>query len=148
MDQVAPLGSIYQAGTLSGNPVAMTAGYETLKQLTPELFAEIEEKTSYLCDGLRSLDDKYSINLQVVSKGTMFGFFFSQKPVRNFEDSKAADHAQFARLHGLLLEQGIYLAPSQYETNFMSSAHSKADLDQTLAAFERAFHAMKEEANG
>ena len=148
MDQVAPLGSIYQAGTLSGNPVAMTAGYETLKQLTPELFAEIEEKTSYLCDGLRNLADKYSIDLQVVSKGTMFGFFFSQKPVLNFEDSKAADHAQFARLHGLLLEEGIYLAPSQYETNFMSSAHTRADLDQTLAAFEQAFQAMKEEANG
>ena len=148
MDQVAPLGSIYQAGTLSGNPVAMTAGYETLRQLTPDLFAEIEEKTSYLCDGLRSLADKYSINLQVVSKGTMFGFFFSQKPVRNFEDSKAADHVQFARLHGLLLEEGIYLAPSQYETNFMSSAHTREDLDQTLAAFEWAFQEMKEEANG
>ncbi|KXT85911.1 Glutamate-1-semialdehyde aminotransferase [Streptococcus sp. DD11] len=83
-----------------------------------------------------------------MSKGTMFGFFFSQKPVRNFADAKAADHAQFARLHGLLLEQGIYLAPSQYETNFMSSAHTQADLDQTLAAFEQAFQKMKEEANG
>ena len=116
--------------------------------MTPELFSEIEEKTNYLCDGLRSLADKYSINLQVVSKGTMFGFFFSQKPVRNFEDSKVVDHAQFTRLHGLLLDEGIYLAPSQYETNFMSSAHTREDLDQTLEAFEQAFQAMKEEANG
>lgn len=144
MDQVAPLGAIYQAGTLSGNPVAMTAGFETLSQLTPQLFAEIEAKTDYFCQGLRALAARYQLDLQVVSAGTMFGFFFSPQPVRNFADAQAADQELFARLHGLLLEQGIYLAPSQYESNFMSSAHSREDLDQTLAAFDRAFQTIKE----
>ena len=139
MNQIAPLGDIYQAGTLSGNPIAMAAGYENLRLLTKEVFDQTVEKTDYLCQGIRQLAEKRGLALQVVSVGTMFGFFFSEKPVLNFEDSKQADHQLFAKLHSLLLEEGVYIAPSQYESNFLSSAHSFEDLDRTLAAFDKAF---------
>ena len=139
MNQIAPLGDIYQAGTLSGNPIAMAAGYENLRLLTKEVFDQTVEKTDYLCQGIRQLAEKHGLSLQVVSVGTMFGFFFSEKPVLNFEDSKQADHQLFAKLHGLLLEEGVYIAPSQYEIYFLSSAHSFEDLDRTLAAFDKAF---------
>ena len=139
MNQIAPLGDIYQAGTLSGNPIAMAAGYENLRLLTKEIFDQTVEKTDYLCQGIRQLAEKHGLPLQVVSVGTMFGFFFSEKPVLNFEDSKQADHQRFAKVHGLLLEEGVYIAPSQYESNFLSSAHSFEDLDRTLAAFDKAF---------
>ncbi len=139
MNQIAPLGDIYQAGTLSGNPIAMVAGYENLRLLTKEVFDQTVEKTDYLCQGIRQLAEKHGLALQVVSVGTMFGFFFSEKPVLNFEDSKQADHLLFAKFHGLLLEEGVYIAPSQYESNFLSSAHSFEDLDRTLAAFDKAF---------
>ena len=139
MNQIAPLGDIYQAGTLSGNPIAMAAGYENLRLLTKEVFEQTVEKTDYLCQGIRKLAEKHGLVLQVVSVGTMFGFFFSEKPVLNFEDSKQADHQLFAKAHGLLLQEGVYIAPSQYESNFLSSAHSYEDLDRTLAAFDKAF---------
>lgn len=139
MDQIAPLGGVYQAGTLSGNPVAMTAGYETLSALTPEVFTGMERLTNQLCQGLRELATVYKVPLQVVQVGTMFGFFFNSKPVRNFEDSKSSDQSLFAKVHTMLLERGIYLAPSQYESNFMSAVHTKADIDQTLVAFASVF---------
>lgn len=139
MDQVAPLGAVYQAGTLSGNPIAMTAGYETVARLTPELFQQMEERVEQLCSGLKELATKYKIPLQVVSVGTMFGFFFNENPVRNFEDSKASDQEMFAKVHRALLERGIYLAPSQYESNFMSATHSKEDIEATLLAFDQVF---------
>ena len=142
MNQIAPLGDIYQAGTLSGNPIAMAAGYENLRLLTKEVFDQTVEKTDYLCQGLRQLAEKQGVALQVVSVGTMFGFFFSEKPVLNFEDSKEADHQLFAKVHGLLLEEGVYIAPSQYESNFLSSAHSFEDLDRTLAAFDKVFNQL------
>lgn len=139
MDQVAPLGPIYQAGTLSGNPIAMIAGYETVKRLTPELFQQVVERVEQLCIGLERLKEKYRIPLQIVRVGTMFGFFFNEHPVCNFEDSKASDHSLFAKVHRLLLERGIYIAPSQYESNFMSTEHTKEDIDRTLQAFDQVF---------
>ncbi|MEW4353837.1 glutamate-1-semialdehyde 2,1-aminomutase [Streptococcus pneumoniae] len=139
MDAVAPLGAIYQAGTLSGNPIAMTAGYETVKGLTLELFKQMEERVDQLCHGLKDLAKRYQVPLQVVHCGTMFGFFFNPHPVRNFEDSKNSDQELFARVHKALLAKGIYLAPSQYESNFMSTAHTKEDIEVTLSAFEEVF---------
>ena len=142
MNQIAPLGDIYQAGTLSGNPVAMAAGYETLTSLTLEVFESIVEKTTYLCRGLRNIAKNAGIALQVVQEGTMFGFFFSDKPVRNFRDAQEANHDLFARAHALLLEEGVYIAPSQYESNFLSSKHTKEDLDSTLNAFEKVLNQL------
>lgn len=137
MSQISPSGAVYQAGTLSGNPVAMTAGYETLRVLTPSLFKEMEDLTSSLCQGLKEIASRYQLPLQVVQVGTMFGFFFNDKPVRNFEDSKSSDQEVFAKVHAALLAEGIYLAPSQYESNFMSASHSKEDIAKTLVAFEK-----------
>ncbi|MBF0805561.1 MULTISPECIES: glutamate-1-semialdehyde 2,1-aminomutase [unclassified Streptococcus] len=144
MDQVAPLGPVYQAGTLSGNPIAMTAGYAGLSALTSEVFKAIVEKTSYLVEGLQSLVEQYQMKLQVLSIGTMFGFFCSDKPVTNFELSQASDHELFTQLYNLLLNEGIYLAPSPYEANFLSAAHTWEDLQETLTAFEMAFKTLKE----
>lgn len=144
MDQVAPLGSVYQAGTLSGNPIAMTAGFAGLSALTSEVFEGIVEKTSYLVEGLQSLVKQYHMKLQVLSVGTMFGFFCSDKPVTNFELSQGTDQELFTQLYNLLLEEGIYLAPSPYEANFLSAAHSWEDIQETLAAFETAFKTIKE----
>lgn len=148
MDQIAPLGDIYQAGTLSGNPVAMAAGYETLKQLDCHLFQTVADKTTYLCQGLKKVAKQHGIAMQVVHQGTMFGYFFSKNPVNNFEDAKAADHDLFAKVHTALLEEGIYLAPSQYESNFLSSQHSHEDLDITIAAFDTVFSNLKGIAYG
>lgn len=148
IDCVAPLGSVYQAGTLSGNPIAMCAGYETLMQLTPDLFTSIEKNVKLLCNGLKELAQKHQIALQVDYAGTMFGFFFSSKKVENFEDAKQANHILFAKVYHLLLERGIYIAPSQYESNFMSSAHTKEDIQATLQAFDDVFAIVKEEDHG
>ncbi|MBS4749696.1 glutamate-1-semialdehyde 2,1-aminomutase [Carnobacteriaceae bacterium zg-ZUI78] len=139
MDEVAPLGSIYQAGTLSGNPIAMTAGYETVNRLTPDLFKQMEKHVDMLCTGLKELANKYTIPLQVVSAGTMFGFFFNENAVKNFEDSKSSDQDLFAKVHRLLLEKGVYIAPSQYESNFMSTAHTTEDIERTLNVFDDVF---------
>lgn len=139
MDQVAPMGAVYQAGTLSGNPIAMVAGYETLRGLTPEVFASMERLVDKLCTGLRKLAERYHIPLQVVQVGTMFGFFFNDQPVRDFETSKASDQDLFAKVHGRLLDKGIYLAPSQYESNFLSAAHTLDDIERTLQAFDEVF---------
>lgn len=144
MDQVAPLGSVYQAGTLSGNPIAMTAGFAGLSALTSEVFEGIVEKTSYLVEGLESLVKQYHMKLQVLSVGTMFGFFCSDKPVTNFELSQGTDQELFAQLHKLLLNEGIYLAPSPYEANFLSAAHTWENIHRTLEAFEAAFKTIKE----
>lgn len=144
MDQVAPLGPVYQAGTLSGNPIAMTAGYAGLAALTSEVFEGIVEKTAYLVEKLQSLVKHYHMKLQVLSVGTMFGFFCSDKQVVNFEHSKASDQELFTQLYNLLLKEGIYLAPSPYEANFLSAAHSWEDIQETLAAFETAFKKIKE----
>lgn len=139
MDHVAPIGAVYQAGTLSGNPIAMVAGYETVSRLTPETFAYMEGLVNKLCAGLKVLAERYQVPLQVVHVGTMFGFFFNESPVRDFEDSKASDQDLFAKVYGMLLEKGVYLAPSQYESNFMSAAHTEEDIERTLSAFEQVF---------
>ncbi|MGT2756285.1 glutamate-1-semialdehyde 2,1-aminomutase [Streptococcus ovuberis] len=137
MDQIAPLGAVYQAGTLSGNPIAMTAGYETLSRLSPELFDQMEQQVKILCQGLRELAAKHQVPMQVVHRGTMFGFFFNDQPVRQFSDAAESDHDLFAKVHQGLLKRGIYLAPSQYEANFISAAHSPEDIEETLVAFDQ-----------
>lgn len=139
MDYVAPVGAVYQAGTLSGNPIAMVAGYETVKRLTPEVFEYMTSLVTELCDGLRQLAKQYQIALQVEQVGTMFGFFFNEHKVTNFEQSTQSNQELFAKVHQQLLEQGIYLAPSQYESNFISASHMTEDIEKTLHAFERIF---------
>ena len=136
MRNVSPDGKIYQAGTLSGNPLAMTAGIATLEIIlsTPNFTENLTAKTSKLVAGLKKI---LGANVQIPQAGSMFSIFFSAKPVENYADSAAADQIKFKRWFKNMLEQGIYLAPSQFETLFMSAAHTDADLEKTLAAAER-----------
>ena len=145
MEQVAPLGPVYQAGTLSGNPLAMTAGYGTLQLMTRERYAELEEKGAYLEEGLRKNAQKYGIPHTINRVGSMVGFFFTEGPVTNFAEASRSDVQRFARYFQLMLAEGIYLPPSQFEGMFISIVHSKEDLDKTIAAHDKALAIIAEE---
>jgi glutamate-1-semialdehyde 2,1-aminomutase len=134
MQMVAPAGPMYQAGTLSGNPLAMRAGIETLKKLSqPGVYDELERKAKKLVDGIVAAAKKHGIPITGDYAGGMFGWFFTDGPVRNFGDAKKADSALFGRWHRMMLERGVYLAPSMYEAGFMSCVHTDEDIDKTIA---------------
>ena len=140
MRNVSPDGRIYQAGTLSGNPLAMTAGIETLTILLEDNLTEkISARTSKLVDGIKSAAIKSNVTIQTPQAGSMFGIFFSAKEVTNYDESAAANQMQFKKFFASMLEQGIYLAPSQFETLFMSAAHSDEDISRTIDAAEKSF---------
>jgi glutamate-1-semialdehyde 2,1-aminomutase len=141
MEQISPAGPVYQAGTLSGNPLAMTAGITTLRVIAenPDFYSELGKKTSLLTDGIRIEAEKAGFALQCHHLGGMFGIFFSDQPVNDYESAKQSDVAAFNAFFHSMLEQGIYLAPSQFEAGFMSAAHSDADIDKTIAASAKAF---------
>jgi glutamate-1-semialdehyde 2,1-aminomutase len=143
MAMVAPAGPMYQAGTLSGNPLAMTAGIKTLELLKqPGNYERLETITRRLSDGIQAAAREAGLPICGGSVSAMFGFFLCEGPVRNFEEAKATDTAKFARLHRGMLERGIYLAPSSFEAGFTSLAHSDADIEATIAAFRDAFAAV------
>jgi glutamate-1-semialdehyde 2,1-aminomutase len=134
MAMVAPAGPMYQAGTLSGNPLAMTAGIKTLELLQkPGTYEYLDKITGRLATGLlqAARDNGHQVCGGHIS--AMFGMFFTAGPVRNYEDAKQADLAKFGRFHRGMLERGIYLAPSQFEAGFTSLAHTEADIDRTIA---------------
>jgi len=135
MELVAPAGAMYQAGTLSGNPLAMTAGIETMKRLrdTPDAYAELERKGKKLVDGIVALGKKHGHAVTGGCAGGMFGWFFNEGPVANFSDAAKSDTDKFGRWHRMMLERGVYLAPSTYEAGFMSMVHTDEDIDKTLA---------------
>ncbi|WP_273832623.1 glutamate-1-semialdehyde 2,1-aminomutase [Guptibacillus sedimenti] len=139
MDQIAPSGPIYQAGTLSGNPLAMTAGYETLSQLTPESYQDFERKAERLGEGLSKAAAKYNIPHTVNRAGSMVGFFFTNEDVINFETASSSNLEHFTNYFKEMLAQGISLPPSQFEGMFLSTAHTEHDIDETIAAAEAAF---------
>ena len=141
MERVAPAGPVYQAGTLSGNPLAMAAGIATLTTLTPALHAKIEARTSALVEGLQKIAGDLAVPLVAASAGSMWGFFFSKRPVRNFTDAKASDIAQFRLFFHAALDRGVYLAPSAFEACFMSAAHGD---DEVAAALGRMREAMEQ----
>lgn len=137
MAQIAPQGPVYQAGTLSGNPLAMTAGIETLKQLKNEGFYEsLFQKTDTLVQGLKEIFNRLGIKAQAGCVGSMMGVFFTDRAVMNFNDAKTCNLELFSAYYRGMLEQGIYLAPSQFEAGFMSAAHSDEDIQATLKAAE------------
>jgi glutamate-1-semialdehyde 2,1-aminomutase len=139
MDELAPLGGVYQAGTLSGNPVAMAAGLATLKICAKRGFYQgLEQSMDSLLSGWQRLFDQAGIPAQVDGLGSMFGVYFNPKPVHNFEEAKASDLSFFKKYFHAMLDEGIYLAPSAYEAGFISAAHSPALIRRTLAATERA----------
>lgn len=148
MQNVAPLGSMYQAGTLSGNPLGMAAGLATLEVLlTPGTFESIATKCERLLLGIRELARRHSIRIQAAHVGTMFGFYFLKPetperdtPITNYALAKKyVDTPRYAKFFHAMLEQGCYFAPSAYEAGFMSLAHSEEDLSHTLDAIEKAF---------
>jgi glutamate-1-semialdehyde 2,1-aminomutase len=138
MDRIAPSGPVYQAGTLSGNPLAMAAGVATLSVLTPALHAKIEARTSALVEGLQKIGADLDVPLTVSQAGSMWGFFFSSTPVRNFSEAKASDARIFRRFFHGALAAGVYLAPSPFEACFMSAAHGEAEVADALAGLRRA----------
>ena len=144
MDCVSPQGPVYQAGTLSGNPLAMAAGLETLRIITedPAYIEKVTEKTTTLTEGIRRVAAKAGIPVQVPQAGTMFSVFFSDAPVTNYAAAEACDAEAFKKYFLSMLNDGIYLAPSPFETNFVSGAHSDADIEKTIEAAEKAFRSL------
>jgi len=139
MLQVAPAGPIYQAGTLSGNPLAVAAGLSTLKILREQNpYPELGQKTSWLSREFQSAAESAGVPIHTQAIGGMFGFFFSEKPVCNYQDALNSDLERFTRVFHKMLKQGIYLAPSPFESLFVSTAHSEGDLEQTARAFRKA----------
>lgn len=135
MSMVAPAGPMYQAGTLSGNPLAMTAGIKTLELLQkPGTYEYLDRITKKLADGLLQIAAETGHGAQGGQISGMFGLFFTAGPVHNYEDAKKSDLAKFSRFHRGMLERGIYLAPSQFEAGFTSVAHTEENIEQTLAA--------------
>ncbi|ELD8070375.1 glutamate-1-semialdehyde 2,1-aminomutase [Staphylococcus pseudintermedius] len=142
MDHIAPSGDIYQAGTLSGNPLAMTSGYMTLSQLTPESYDYFNELGDMLEEGLTEIFAKHQVPLTVNRAGSMIGFFLNEGPVTNFKEANQSDLELFGQLYRELAEQGIFLPPSQFEGMFLSTAHTKEDVEKTLHAFDVALERL------
>jgi glutamate-1-semialdehyde 2,1-aminomutase len=143
MERIAPVGPVYQAGTLSGNPLAMAAGYATLTALSRELHEKIEQRTAMLVNGLIEIAARIGIPFTAGSAGSMWGFFFHDGPVRDFEAAKQSDVELFKRFFHAALERGIYLAPSAFEAAFVSAAHGDKEVDETLNRLEDAMRAAR-----
>jgi glutamate-1-semialdehyde 2,1-aminomutase len=139
MQRVAPAGDVYQAGTLSGNPVAMAAGLETLERLAkPGVYERLGKTSRSLAAGLAEIASRRGVEFTTAAVGGMFGFFFHPGPVRSFEEAKKSQLSRFRRFFGAMLECGIYLAPSAFEAGFVSLAHRPADIAETLEAADGA----------
>ena len=132
MEHIAPVGSVYQAGTLSGNPLAMAAGIATLHVLTGDVQQRIAKRTARLVQGMREIATRCGVPFTADCAGSMWGFFFRAEPVRSFADAKTSDVERFKRFFHAALARGVYLAPSAFEAAFMSSAHSDMDIEETL----------------
>ena len=143
MGMVAPAGPMYQAGTLSGNPLAMTAGIKTLELLKqPGTYDRLTATTQKLVAGIKEAAQAAGLPITAGSVSAMFGFFLCEGPVRNFEEAKATDAERFGKLHRAMLERGVYLAPSAFEAGFTSLAHSDGDIEATINAFRESFAAV------
>ena len=138
MERIAPTGPVYQAGTLSGNPLAMAAGHATLTALTRELHQKIAGRTERLVSGLKDIAARAGVPFTADSAGSMWGFFFHEGPVRDFAAAKEADVEMFRKFFHASLDRGIYLAPSAFEAGFMSAAHGDREVDETLDRLEQA----------
>jgi glutamate-1-semialdehyde 2,1-aminomutase len=138
MENVAPVGPVYQAGTLSGNPVAVSAALAMLDRLDDGVYARLEALTARLEAGLVAAIGRHGVAACVQRVGSMITLFFTRGPVRTWADAKACDTKAFARWHGGLIERGVYWPPAQFEAAFVSTAHSESDVDATIAAADAA----------
>ncbi len=138
MEALAPVGGVYQAGTLSGNPLAVAAGLATLRILRRDNpYGELERKAKKLSDGVTAILTEKGIRHTLNRVGSMLSVFFNPGPVRNYEEALQSDRSVFSKLFADMLEQGIYLAPSAFEAWFVGTAHTDADIEQTLEAVKR-----------
>ena len=145
MDCLSPEGAVYQAGTLSGNPVAMSAGIAAISKINSDvnLYARLEKLAKRLMDGFKEAAKSAGITIQTDVRGSMFGYFFTDHAVKNYDDALKSDTKLFAKFHQAMLRRGIYLAPSQFETGFICDAMSEADIDLTVNAAKEAFLEIK-----
>ena len=145
MAELSPEGPVYQAGTLSGNPVAMAAGFAALSKLrkNARVIAVLNERAQRLVEGMQNAAKEQGITMQIDTRGSMFGFFFNEKPVKNFADACESDAELFAQFHSGMLAEGFYFACSLYETGFISTAVTDAMIDETIAASAKVFKAIK-----
>jgi glutamate-1-semialdehyde 2,1-aminomutase len=142
MEQIAPLGPVYQAGTLSGNPVAVAAGLATLRLVqAPGFYAALTARTAALCSGLEEVARKHRVAFSAQSVGGMFGLYFRAACPRTYGEVMECDKAAFNRFFHAMLDAGHYFAPSAFEAGFVSAAHSEADIGETIAAAEAVFRA-------
>ena len=143
MDHMAPVGKVYQAGTLSGNPLAMAAGVATLTELQDKsVYEQLDQQTETLTNGFKQAADNAGISLKTNHVGSMAGFFFSKEDVYNFDDAKKCDLDKFTKFYNFMLGKGVYLAPSQFEACFLSSAHTHDDIADTVTAAQEAMKAL------
>ncbi len=143
MDRIAPAGPVYQAGTLSGNPLAMAAGLATLRLLDSAVYQLLDDKSAALADGLKAAAESAGIPIVVQRAGSMITLFFSDRPVGNFAEARATDHNRFAQFFHGMLDRGVHLPPSGYEAWFVSLAHDDCAIEQTLCAAREALAAMR-----
>ena len=145
MDCLSPEGAVYQAGTLSGNPVAMSAGIAAISKINSDvnLYARLEKLALKLMDGFKEAAKSAGITIQTEVRGSMFGYFFTEHAVKNYDDALKSDTKLFAKFHQAMLRRGIYLAPSQFETGFICDAMSEADIDLAVNAAKEAFLEIK-----
>ncbi|CAK20984.1 glutamate-1-semialdehyde 2,1-aminomutase [Listeria welshimeri] len=136
MEQIAPAGSIYQAGTLSGNPLAMNAGFETVRQLTPQHYDVFRSLIKRMEEGLTEISTRREVPISINKAGSMFGFFFTDQKVINFDTAKTSNLEFFRNYYREMLNQGIFLPPSQFEGVFISTMHTEKEIDKTLEAFD------------
>ncbi|SHF64907.1 glutamate-1-semialdehyde 2,1-aminomutase [Ornithinibacillus halophilus] len=143
MERVAPTGPIYQAGTLSGNPLAMTAGYETLTALSEQSYEEINQKVEKLIEGFTQASEEFNIPLQINRAGSMVGVFFSSEPVINYETAQKSNLDHFSQYYRGMIEEGVFLPPSQFEGLFLSTKHTDEDIEKTIQAVKNTFAKIK-----
>ncbi|WP_462107570.1 glutamate-1-semialdehyde 2,1-aminomutase [Campylobacter concisus] len=145
MDCLSPEGAVYQAGTLSGNPVAMSAGIAAISKINSDvnLYARLEKLALKLMEGFKEAAKSAGITIQTEVRGSMFGYFFTEHAVKNYDDALKSDTKLFAKFHQAMLRRGIYLAPSQFETGFVCDAMSEADIDLAISAAKEAFLEIK-----
>ena len=141
MEQIAPVGTVYQAGTLSGNPLAMTSGYATLTQLTEESYEYFNELGDLLEEGLKNVFSKYNVPITVNRAGSMIGYFLNEGPVTNFDEANKSDLELFSNMYREMAKEGVFLPPSQFEGTFLSTSHTKEDIEKA----EKEYHESTEE---
>jgi glutamate-1-semialdehyde 2,1-aminomutase len=144
MDMLAPLGPVYQAGTLSGNPLAMAAGLATvgyLQEHRDEVYPELERTAKAVAGGVAAEAEKAGVALTTNRVGAMWTWFFNTGPVRNYEDAAKSDTAAFGRFHRAMLDRGVWLPPSQFEAAFLGTEHGETEMHATIAAVREAFRA-------